>query len=343
MPVRYYDLDDNNFPKIMIAVGQSILHYLATKIYPNEDPDEMINQENSTHKFILANFDSSPEVAVHRAIEDIQKTSSAVFPFTAFTWSEETLRTDVKSHLQVSGKVFSDIVQAYVQAIPVEWEIPTVTFNNNVQDYFHARQLLSVDSSRLTRITVPLIINGVLTSFPADIEFEMTKGSYAYKYEEYLSKGNLYDLVVNLKVKFLYLILNDVPVSPVDSITVSLATLATASKASQFIQSDTSPTTPIITSTVPTNGAIGFDKTQNIVINFNVAMNESITNSYIDINPMFPCNLIWNEFSTQLNIQPQSGLLDVSTTYTITIEKNVKSYNQVNMEDDYVLIFTTGV
>ena len=82
---------------------------------------------------------------------------------------------------------------------------------------------------------------------------------------------------------------------------------------------------------------------KNIIINFNVAMNEGITNSYIDIEPMFPCNFMWNDSSTQLTLPPQSGMLGDSTNYVITIEKNAQSIDQASLIDDYILSFTTGV
>lgn len=345
MPIRYYDIDNNSFPKIMSAIGNSVLYYLATKIYPDENPDDLINPESDKHKFILANFDATEETAIYRAIEDLKtiSTSSAKFPFTAYTWAEEELKIDTKSHLQVSGKVFDSNSQAYIQAIPATWDIPCVTFTNNVQDYFRVRQLLSVDSSKLKRLTVPILINDILTSFTIDVNFELTKGSYSFQYEEYLSKGHLYDLMHPLKIKFMYFILSGATVSLVDNITVSLRTLATEIQSSELIQNIYSPETPEIISTIPITESTNVDKTQNIIINFNVSMNESITKAHIDIEPMFPCNFIWNDTSTQLTIQPQSGELDASTEYTITIEKDVQSINQATLEDNYVLSFTTGV
>lgn len=339
---EYYG-DNVNFPPIMNAIIQRVLFYLATKLYPDEDPDDLIQPESPTKKFILANFEGGEEIAVRRQIEELQKSSSAIYPFTAYNSSEETLELSTKSHLQVSGKVFNSEVNGYVQAIPATWDFPAITFTSNVQDYFRARQLLSVDASRLTRITVPITINNVLTSFPIDITFELTKGSYAFQFEEYLSKGRIYDLVHNLKIKFLYFILNDVPISPVDNIEMSLKTLATQSNSTIDIQTYYSPVTSIVTSTTPVTNTIGFDKTQSIIINFNNAMNESLTNSYIDIEPMFPCNFIWNDPSTQLTLSPKSGLLDASTNYIITIEKSAQSIYQATLEDDYILNFTTGV
>jgi len=346
MPVRYYDTENNNFPKIMMAIGNSVLYYLATKIYPDENPDDLINPESDKHKFILANFDANEETAIYRGIEDLKtvSTSSGKFPFTAYTFSEEELKVDTKSHLQVSGKIFDSASQSYIQAIPSVWDIPCVTFTNNVQDYHRVRQLLSVDSSKLTRLVVPITINSVLTSFTIDINFELTKGNYSYQYEEYLSKGRIYDLMHPLKIKFMYFILNDsVDVALVDSITVSLRTLATEINSSELIQTYNSPETPTISSTVPVTSSTNVDKTQNIIINFSQSMNEAITNSYIDIEPMFPCNFIWNTSSTQLTLQPQSGQLDASTSYTITIEKSVQTINQATLEDNYILTFATGV
>ena len=343
MPVRYYNESDIGFPSIMRAIANRVLYYLATTLYPNEDPDSLIDPTSTTQKFILANFDSSPEVAIHRAIEELQQTSSALFPFTAYTFSEETLEINTKSHLQVSGKIFDSVTQSYIQAIPAAWEIPCVTFANNIQDYFRIRQMLSADACKLTRVQVPLLVNNALISFPIDIDFELTKGTYSYQYEEYLSHGNIYDLMHTLKIKFLYFLLTDAIVSLVDNIAVSLNTLATTTQASKFIQNTYSPITPVINSTVPATGSVNVDKTQNIIINFNVAMNEGITNSYIDIEPMFPCNFMWNDSSTQLTLPPQSGMLGDSTNYVITIEKNAQSIDQASLIDDYILSFTTGV
>jgi len=343
MTVKYYS-DSLSFPTVMKATGNAILYYMAQKLYPDENPDDLINPEYKNKKFVLANFEVGENVALYKNIEDLQQSSSATFPFTSFNWAEEELKIDTKSHLQVSGKIFDTSSQSYIQAIPVYWNIPMIHFFSNAYDYFRARQLLSVDSSKLTRLTVPLLINNILTSFTVDIEFEISKGEYSFAFEEHLRVGKIFDLVSNLKIKFMYFILNDsVDVSLVDSITVSLRTLATEINSSELIQTYYSPETPVISSTIPVTGSINVDKTQNIVINFSQSMNEGITNSYIDIEPMFPCNFIWNTSSTQLTLQPQSGQLDASTSYIITIEKSVQTINQATLEDDYILSFTTGV
>ncbi len=342
MTVKYYETS-NNYPLIMSAIGNSILYYMATKLYPDENPDDLINPSYTNKKFVLANFEVGENVVLYKNAEDLQQSSSATFPFSSYNWSEEELKLDTKSHLQVSGSIFDNSIQGYVQAIPAYWNINMIHFFSNVHDYFRARQALVVDASKLTRLTVPITINGVLTSFTIDVEFEITKGEYSFAFEEFLRVGKIYDLVSNLKVKFLYFVLNEVDVNLVDSITVALNTLATTTQASIFIQNDYSSPTPTISSTVPVTGATNVDKTQSIVINFNVSMNESITKSHIDIEPMFPCNFVWNDTSTQLIIQPQLGQLDSNTNYTITIEKSVQSINQVTLEDNYVLSFTTGV
>lgn len=343
MAVKYYEAS-NNYPLIMKAIGNSILYYMAKKLYPDEDPDNLIDPSYANKKFVLANFESAGEnVALYRNAEELQQSSSATFPFSAYNWSEEELKLDTKSHLQVSGTIFDNAIQGYVQAIPAYWNVNMIHFFSNSSDYFRARQALVVDASRLTRITVPITINSVLTSFTIDVEFEITKGEYSFQFEEFLKIGKIYDLVSNLKVKFLYFILNEVDINLVESITSSLNTLATTSQSSIFIENDFSSITPIVSSTVPITGATSVDKTQNVVINFNTTMNEGITNSYIDIEPMFPCNFVWNDTSTQLIISPKLGQLDASTIYTITIEKNVQSLKQSIMEDDYILSFTTGV
>ena len=345
MTVRYYDITDTNYPPVMTAVINSVLYFLAQTLYPDENPDDLIDPESTKRKFILANFDASEETAIYRAIEDLKtvSTSSGKFPFTAYNFSEEELMSETKSHLQVSGKVFSETVQGYVQAIPLIWDVPCITFTNNVQDYFRTRQIVSGKASTLTRLTVPININGVLTSFSVDVNFEITKGSYAYQYEEYLSKGRLYDLMHPLKLKFMYLILNTSDVSPVDNITVALNTLASTTRATEQIQEVDSSSTPTVSSTVPVADTTDVDKTQSVVINFNIAMNEGLTNSYIDIEPMFPCNFVWNDASTQLTLQPLSGELEANTEYVITVEKESQSFYQAPLEEDYIFSFTTGV
>jgi hypothetical protein len=327
----------------MKATGNAILYYMAQKLYPDEDPDDLINPEYKNKKFVLANFEAGENVALYKNMEDLQQSSSATFPFSAFNWAEEELKIDTKSHLQVSGKIFDTSSQSYIQAIPAYWNIPMIHFFSNAHDYFRARQLLSVDSSKLTRLTIPILINNILTSFTADVEFEISKGEYAFAFEEHLRVGKIFDLVSNLKIKFMYFILSGAAVSLVDNITVSLRTLATEYNSSELIQILYSSETPVISSTVPITATTNVDKTQNIVINFSQSMNEGITNSYIDIEPMFPCNFLWNTSSTQLTLQPQSGTLDASTSYTITIEKSVQTINQATLEEDYVLNFTTGV
>lgn len=332
MPQNYYP-NSTNYPAIILAVAERVKYHICTLLYPQED---YITQ--SSKRFILASFEAGTDVAIKRAIEKF-KNSQSLFPFTAYNIGELTPVTDKRSHRQKNFTYYSPFLNAYVSAQPSELEMPMMSFFTTPNDYFRALTILHTDEVNLTRLETPILINGVLTSFTIDLNFEIGKGDLAYSFEDYLKMGKIYNISHNVKIYFHNIVL-DTEIFPVDNIEISLFKLS-EKNTGVLIKEEDLPDPPSVISTAPSNKETNVDIDNPIIIYFSTSMNEESVEENLSILPYIDYNTVWNSSGTVLVIDPLNPM-DKETTYNIIINKEATSSLHISFENSFELSFTTG-
>jgi len=345
---RYYQ-DSVNYPYAIRSVLERVILYFAQMIYPTET---LINAKK---RIIMADV-SDDGNSIRRSI-DIFKTTGGSFPSTFYAISDDA-PLGYKSHLQCNGNYYSELIGAYISFVPMTLTIPFTTIFTTPYDFWKGMALFSLDEACLTRLDVPVTLNGVLCSMVIDLNYTTERGQMAFDYEQQLNMGKLYPVIHTVDIKCSYIILNmqnspnqdttggiNTPkvVYHVDDLILKLSELQNAVNLDQNPLLDTlhSPSIPTITS-VPLNNAIGVSKSNNIVLTFNVAMNENSVLSNLDMVPYCDKDMSFDITSKILTINPRSNLTGL-TQYEILINTNAKSGDGIYLEDDYSLTFTTVI
>jgi hypothetical protein len=294
--------------------------------------------------------------SIRRSIDQFKNTNGT-FPSTFYNISDDTPK-EYKSLLQVSGNYYSELIGAYISFVPMVLTIPFTTIFTTPHDFWRGMTLFSLDEACLTRLDVPVTLNGVLCSMTIDLSYTTERGALAFSIEEYFNLGKLYPVIHTVDISTSYIILNmqnsptqdttggiNTPkvVYHVDDIILKLSELQNTVNLDQNPLLDTvhSPAIPTITS-VPLNNAIGVSKSSNIVLTFNVAMNEESVFNNLDMIPYCDKDMSFDITSKILTINPRSNLIGL-TQYEILINTDAKSGDGIYLEDDYSLLFTTVV
>lgn len=345
MAEQYYTptVFDVNFPTIVKSIIETLKVYICNVLYPDEE------YVTSKERFILVDFTGGDDASVRRSVEQF-KTSQAEFPFTAYgEWDNLTTR-EKSTHIERSGTYYSSLYECYVKSVPAKITVPMVSFFATAADYERAHQLLYSEAAIMIRLNVPISVNSNVTYFPIDINMEVSKGAFAGEFDTYLRLGNIFGLNHNFGISFRYVYINandqhgNTPtIAPVDDIYGNFYTFNNADYRDTPTLRDTMHNylTPEISSSVPSASATSVDKTANIVLTFNTAMNYDslIANVYLD--PFFSAEFSLSSDGTILTIEPVGGLT-ANTSYTITIPTTTISFGQQNFEWEYSLQFTTG-
>lgn len=332
MPETYYT-DSVNYPYVLFAVMNSLQYHVCSLLYPDEDYSE------SAQRYILSDLEAGDEIAIKDAIESFGQ-SQENMPFTCYNFSDEVMNDDRQTHYEKSKKFYSSIVNSYVQTLPVELDIPMVSFFSNPSDYWRARTILYSRQGKLDRLYVPLIVNGILCSVTADLTWEISKGNFAHQFEQFLQQGDIYNISHTVNILYRHIVI-DAEVALVDDIEVSLRKIIDANT-SILINEFVIPPIPEIISTDPVDNAILIGIGKNIVIDFNVSMNEDSFLDGLIISPWVNADFEWNDISDQVIINPVENLL-FDTEYLISLSTNLISTDNIPLENDYEFSFTTVI
>ncbi len=331
MAVNYYS-DSLKYPEILNSVLERIRLYFTTLLYPDEDFSE------AKKRFIRT--DITTDFVLRENIEYFNITN-AEFPFTA--WSLELPEIDEeKFNVNMdNGYYYSSVFQCKFDVRPVVLEIPVVTFYNTGFDYFRAYTILQDEARRKIALDVPIIINNIEATLPIRLEMEISKGTYAFEFEQALATGRIKDIIHNVKVHYLDII-NDVEVTEVEDIQVSLNSFSRSDYNDNVsVESSLMPTTPTLLSSTPENEEEDIPVTQNILLNFNVSMYEDSLIPALSITPFINYELTWNADSSSVIIDPVFDDLESGTEYTISISTSFKSAKRIPIEDDIEITFIT--
>ena len=168
-------------------------------IYPNE------TLVDAKKRIILADV-SDDGNSIRRSI-DVFKTTGGSFPSTFYSISDDAPK-DYKSHYQVSGNYYSELIGAYISFVPMVLTIPFTTIFTTPSDFWRGMTLFALDESCLTRLDVPVTLNGVLCSMTIDLSYTTERGQMAFDYEQQLNMGKLYPVIHTVDISTSYIILN---------------------------------------------------------------------------------------------------------------------------------------
>ena len=345
MAEQYYKPTDFdlNYPTVIKSIVEAIKVYVCDVFYPREE------YRLSQNRFILTDFTGGDDVSIRKSIEQF-KTSQAQFPFTAYGIWDNNLIAEKTSHKSKSGLYYSSLYECYVKTFPAKITIPMVSFFATAADYERAFQLLYNEAATATRVNVPLTVNENLVYFPINIDFAVSKGSFAGQFDQYLKIGNIWGMSHNFIITFYYFSINaddqhgnTVRIAPVDDMYANFYAFNNPDYRDNPMLVDHlhAYVAPEVEITVPAEAATGVSRTASIVINFNVAMNEASVLANTDFDPFMSVNFNWNDASTILTLEVVETLA-ASTAYEIMIAKEVNSDGGQNLFDDFTLNFTTG-
>jgi hypothetical protein len=340
MSERYYQTD-SHYPYAIYAIVERVLVYFAEIIYPDE------TSTDARKRIIMANFDDDA-ASIRKGI-DAFKNSNGTFPCTFYNIGDDEPVME-RSNLQRNGNFYSELVQSYLRYIPMKLTFPMVTYYTTPFDFWRGMTMFAEDEADMTRLDVPVTINGVLTYFVIDLEYTTERGSLAWDIEQQFGVGKLYPVIHTVDIKGAYITLNTERdeltqaiktgklVYHVDDIIFKLSEL----ESNKLVSTTHSPDNPIVVSSTPINNATSVLRNSNIVLTFNVAMNENSVISNMDIVPAIDCDMSFDITSKILTINPRDDLAS-STLYNILINTNAKSGDLQNLESEYNLTFTTEV
>lgn len=328
----YYTFPDTSYPPLTLAILERIRLFFCTLLYPDE------TYANSQKRFVLT--DISPNMSLRESIQ-ILKLSNATFPFTAYSIGEQFTDTERENTFARTQLYYSSTHGGKIHATPLIQEIPMISFFSTAKDFDRAQTILTKEYSLVTKLTVPITINDVLTSFTIIIDIEIGKGSYAFEFEQQLIQGNIYDLVHSIKVYYHQIVFNG-SVAPVDDILFSMKNLESPPVPNPYIFSSgiASPNTPTISSTIPEDEEEDVNVNTDIIINFSSPMNEDSVEDNFSIYPYINADFSWNSASTQLVIDILTPLVS-GTNYEASITDSAKDIYDIPIESDYDFEFTT--
>lgn len=347
LQTRYYDeqIVGNTYPYVYNEIVKRMKLYFCSLLYP----DEPLTPDTFNKRWIRADFvGGGNETAIRETLQRFQNTQGS-FPFTCWNVDDDE-PVDYKSYTHLSGNYYDKNLDCYIAGVPAFLNLNMMTFYNTEYDYFIATTKFMYDLATATRLEVPIMINDIETQFYIDVDMDVTKGDLAFAYEELRTKGQLFNISHNCKIKFYYYILasktfasedgkqTQIKVYPVDDMVLSLKRLEDKT----LIDSLHVNVIPEISSFIPANNSTGVSRTDDIVITFNTPMNETSLALNLDIVPQFDKeSVVWNDTSTVLTIKPVE--LSASTEYIFNISRNAENHLTHTLKQDYEFKFTTGI
>ena len=340
------------YPDILDIVLGRVLEYIFKLIYMEDE----FSSDNMKKRMILADFEAGDEVAIRRSIEETFN-SNTTFPFTAYNIGEEE-QVEWRSHLQKMGTYYAPEIGMSIAAIPHTITIPMITFYNTPSDWRRFSSIVALDDFNLTRLWCPCYFNNYLTQFPIDIDFELSKGSYAFRFDEMLKTGQIYDLPHTMRIYYHKFVLAQPSavsgtgsqegfiIRPVENIQLALKELnnraSLSDPSNKMIHRSNMPQAITVTS-IPVNGSTNVSKTDNITITFSQEMVQSKLLGSVDVIPYANTSLILDNSGKVLTIKINESL-SANTQYEIFINKGTAlSCEGASMDSDFSLKFVTGV
>lgn len=331
----YYQID-GNYPPVLKSVVESYLSYFANAFYSETPINERLK------RIILANIQNGSDNASRYNVDQFKQTN-LVYPFTGYNIGEQELDTLRVNHFGASGSYFSQDMGMYISTINMTVEVFMVSFFSNAFDYFRFRTKLVIDKQLLTRLFVPIKINGRIfkTSFNANVE-DIVKGSYSFEFEEYLRVNKIFDVVHSVKIDYQEIVANtakqtELTIYPVDEIIFEMIDPVSG----ETFNTPTNFTIPKILSLNPIDRSTTVNINSTIEINFNIPMQDKDIYESITINPEIEYSYSFDTAMQILTITP-TNLLVSGRLYDINILSTICAENGVALQGSTTYSFTVA-
>lgn len=334
MPTNYFPTS-TSYPALIEPILERIRLYICTEVlYTTE-----AYATSKTSRFIFADISNN----AFRVASKITKATNFSLPITVYSIGE--LETDMSklapnAFLKIT---YDDTYNAVINSMPSVFTIPMMSIFNTGHDYMEAWTKFQIGDLKKTLLEVPIVLNGVTTTFPILVDFDPqpVKGMYAFELEQQLGVGRINCIQHDLKIYFHNLVLDGDGIHPVDDMQVALFSYAnTDYRDCKDGGSGLVATTPSVSYTIPVDDAISYPVQSGIVIAFNIAMNEDMTNDNLYIDPYTWYEVVWNSTSKTVTITPNENLTS-GTVYTVTVYEEATSGDGIEMEADHTISFTT--
>lgn len=330
MSQNYYSESDN-YPSIILPILERVQYFICKELlYPD------ITYANPHPRFLLS---EQTDDAFRIAAKSFRATNFTL-PFTTYVYGDllvDEERLNVNAKL---GLYYADGYSSQVDSTSSIFTIPMMSAFNNVSDFYRAWTILNNASTDNSKILVPCTVNDVSTSFYILMKMDIAKGPYAAELQDQRRIGKVNTIQHDISVYFHNPIL-DTGIYPVDDIEITLESYTNSDyRDSIFVGSGLVSTTPSVSTTSPVSGAIDVSVDSNMVINFNVPMNEDSVDANIFVDPLFLFETTWNDASTSVIIDPHDNLSS-GIAYTVTVYEESVSGEGVEMEEDFPFTFWT--
>lgn len=344
------------YPTVVKAIVESLLTYVSYNVYPFEAFKDIV--QTIRERTYLADIEAGNDEVVKQATRIFTQTNMK-FPFTAYNVGNREVDKDKSNLFSSGGFNFIDGL-GYCHAVPCKLEIPLITFFNRAEDYNIAFVNFLTDTSALTRLRVPIQINGTDTAFTVDISYDsLAKGEYASNFQAWLRVNNIWDVRHTATVKYYeYMFtgegyLDYIPGRTVFGLPVraDFGLVDPGNMIMNLTQNDEDllpiftqeviiPDPPTVVSTVPDNSSTGIAINAPLTITFSNEMKEQSVEASISYSPHISANYSWSQDSKILTITPSLDLQN-DKTYSVLISAEAKDKYNSGLENDYLFSFTT--
>ena len=198
------------FPKTVKAILESLIIHTAQILYPELyilDPIQALS------RIVISDLDAGNEFLL-RTQTNYFESLNFEFPITFYQIDNREFKTNY-NQLISRGQIYSFDLKRMVSGFPNGLTVKMVTLYNHPDDYMRAMTILQNTNASLTRlysatkfIDYEHNINKILP-IPFDLIWEVERGSYTFKFQEYLKINKLYDIVHTAKINFWDFMLSD--------------------------------------------------------------------------------------------------------------------------------------
>jgi hypothetical protein len=216
--------------------------------------------------------------------------SQWVFPATHYSVNITPVIDDTRYNKRANSEnvVYLPRIGRYIQAVPMQFELPCITFFNNINDYMLFYKILYNKSSKLIRLFVPIVIDGVETEFPIDLTMpDIGQTEFGGNFEAQLDKGNINDINHTTLVKYFEYTGSDITVTPVEDMILSVYNFNQERGDGSLKYSNTLAPNLEVVSTNPEDDDTNVSVSGEVTITFNNPIDENYSKAgdYIGITP----------------------------------------------------------
>lgn len=334
------------FPKTVKAIMEALIIYTAQILYPELYAKDPIS---ALKRVVVSDLDAGNEFLL-RTQANYFESLNFEFPITFYQIDNREFKTNY-NQIASRGEIYSFDLKRKVSTFPNGLVVKMITIYNHPDDYMRALTILQDTNASLTRlysatkfIDYEHNINKILP-IPFDVVWEVEKGSYTFKFQEYLKINKLYDVVHTAKINFWDFMLSDYLENlEVNNLLLNMGVLNDAivknneldsSLYINLVKKDMNIYDPIYSSIE--EGSTIDTSTSQVIFYFMKSANEVAFENSFFIFPYVAHSFEWDSESESVIVKFDESLTSI-TNYEIKFAYIYLNTNRI----DYYLTFKTG-